>query len=116
MFKAITNLALIPANVSRFIRGGIISSLQSFYALGNKLESDLILISLKTLTNLTLENSDTFMLEFGSLIEPLLNFLDENQSTNAKMVAFIFETFTSLCRYQENRDLFIKNKGVEITL
>lgn len=117
MFKGIQNLALIPQNTQRFLAEDISGSLNSFYLNSQKqLKDSLILHSLKTLSNLTLENSEDFMREFGQLMPRLLAILEDSTRSDAEMLSFIFETFASLCRLEDNRKTFVQSRGVDIVL
>eukprot|EP01053_Blabericola_migrator_P003639 Blabericola_migrator_1__3638@NODE_208_length_11399_cov_361_320155_g179_i0_p1_GENE_NODE_208_length_11399_cov_361_320155_g179_i0NODE_208_length_11399_cov_361_320155_g179_i0_p1_ORF_typecomplete_len2709_score643_44KAP/PF05804_12/0_0098KAP/PF05804_12/84KAP/PF05804_12/3_5e02KAP/PF05804_12/0_94KAP/PF05804_12/5_2e02KAP/PF05804_12/0_043KAP/PF05804_12/0_00018Arm_2/PF04826_13/1_6Arm_2/PF04826_13/1_6e02Arm_2/PF04826_13/9_9e02Arm_2/PF04826_13/1_2e03Arm_2/PF04826_13/73Arm_2/PF04826_13/0_07Arm_2/PF04826_13/6_6 len=116
MFKGIQNLALLPQNTQRFLAEDVSGNLATFYNKSDSLPDSVVLHSLKTLSNLTLENTDVFMTEFGQLMPQLLSILEKGNRSDPEMLSFLFDTFASLCRHEENRKLFIQSRGVEIVL
>ncbi|EZG88185.1 hypothetical protein GNI_005330 [Gregarina niphandrodes] len=113
MFKAVGNLALVPSNVQRFLDGDIGGCMKIFYRRADSVPDELLLVSLKTLSNLTLENADAFMNHFGAILVPLIDIISSGKHNHAGLMAFMCDTFASLCRNVDNRKVFLSHQGVE---
>ncbi|EDO05668.1 uncharacterized protein BBOV_IV000700 [Babesia bovis T2Bo] len=116
LFKAISNLALYAANVTLFLDAGIE---QSFCAWLSNLDpsfSDVQLkIGLQTLSNLVMENKEGNMRKFSVLLMPVLHVMSQERQ-DSKVALLLFDILSSLCRSDENSELFLQNGGCELCI
>lgn len=116
MFKAIGNLALYPPNVTEFLEHGIEHTLVHFYKHCENTPDHLIETSLRTVSNLVMENTEAAMIRFGMILEPLLKMLQKGNRDTVSMLSMCFETLGCLCRLPENSRRFAKKQGIETVL
>lgn len=116
MFKAIGNLALYTPNVTTFLEEGVEKTFSHLYLNSDFIPDELLEVSLRTMSNLVLENTDEFMEKFGVVLVPILTMLQQTRRESVRMLALAFEVLGNLCRLPNNAKAFVENEGVETTL
>eukprot|EP01069_Polyplicarium_translucidae_P011790 Polyplicarium_translucidae@DN442_c0_g1_i1.p1 len=115
MFKAIANLALFPDNVALFLDGHIEDVLSHFYFNSDRVPDWLVDLSLRTVSNLTLESTDVFMKKFGILVEPVVRML-ELTDRDVPVMTLALGILANLCYCPENSEKFLSLNGLETVL
>eukprot|EP01071_Lankesteria_metandrocarpae_P007663 Lankesteria_metandrocarpae@DN4742_c0_g2_i1.p1 len=116
MFKAIANLALFTPNVTEFLRNGVENTFAHFYKNSEYMPDELLETSLRTMSNLVMENTDEYMTQFGVVLEPLLYMLKQGHRTSAKMFSLSFEILGNLSRLEANAQRFVAKDGIKTVL
>lgn len=116
MFKAIGNLALFTPNVDIFIAGHIEKTFADLYMKSDLLPDTLMEASLRTLSNLALENTKVNMERFGVCLTPILQMLNQGQRSSVKMFTLAFDVLGSLCRLPANSKQFLDQGGISVCL
>lgn len=115
MFKAIGNLSLYTTNIPMFLDGGIAKMLEQFFKQSHHMPDTLIETASRCLTNLVMENTTDFMEQFGVVVEPLINTLNErSQNTASEMFGYALQALAALSRHQRNAQDIIRLKGVQM--
>eukprot|EP01054_Gregarina_sp_Poly1_P008217 Gregarina_sp_Poly_1__8216@NODE_477_length_8073_cov_152_830877_g386_i0_p1_GENE_NODE_477_length_8073_cov_152_830877_g386_i0NODE_477_length_8073_cov_152_830877_g386_i0_p1_ORF_typecomplete_len2623_score466_04KAP/PF05804_12/4_4e02KAP/PF05804_12/1_9KAP/PF05804_12/0_0024KAP/PF05804_12/17KAP/PF05804_12/3_3e02KAP/PF05804_12/5_2e02KAP/PF05804_12/0_00038KAP/PF05804_12/0_014Arm_2/PF04826_13/0_05Arm_2/PF04826_13/2_5Arm_2/PF04826_13/77Arm_2/PF04826_13/2e03Arm_2/PF04826_13/5Arm_2/PF04826_13/7_6e02Arm_2/PF04826 len=116
MFKAIGNLALFTPNVQIFMDGQIEKTFAHLYAKSDRLPDNLIEASLRTLSNLAMENTEANMTRFGVCLPPILYMLKQGQRTSITMFTLAFDVLGALCRLPANSKNFLREDGIPTCL
>lgn len=116
MFKAIGNLALYTPNVDIFMAGNIEKVFAHLYSKSDRLPDNLMEASLRTLSNLAMENTETNMIRFGVTLPPILYMLSQGQRTSIAMFTLAFDVLASLCRLPANSKEFLRKDGISTCL
>eukprot|EP01053_Blabericola_migrator_P012968 Blabericola_migrator_1__12967@NODE_85_length_14814_cov_131_925612_g76_i0_p1_GENE_NODE_85_length_14814_cov_131_925612_g76_i0NODE_85_length_14814_cov_131_925612_g76_i0_p1_ORF_typecomplete_len2624_score585_46Arm_2/PF04826_13/13Arm_2/PF04826_13/13Arm_2/PF04826_13/0_17Arm_2/PF04826_13/0_13Arm_2/PF04826_13/20Arm_2/PF04826_13/2_4e02Arm_2/PF04826_13/1_1e03Arm_2/PF04826_13/1Arm_2/PF04826_13/5_6e05KAP/PF05804_12/9_8e02KAP/PF05804_12/0_005KAP/PF05804_12/34KAP/PF05804_12/35KAP/PF05804_12/3_4e02KAP/PF05804_1 len=116
MFKAIGNLALYTPNVTIFMDGQIEKTFAHLYGKSERLPDTLIEASLRTLSNLAMENTEANMTRFGVCLAPILFMLKQGQRTSTTMFTLAFDVLGALCRLPTNSRNFLKEDGIPTCL
>lgn len=116
MFKAIGNLALSQSNVKSFMEGKIDEVFADLYRKSDSLPDDLMSASLRTLSNLCMENTEENMVRFGKCLSPTLYVLAQGQRNSIAMFALAFDVLACLCRLPANAREFLSKDGIKISL
>ncbi|EZG69329.1 putative anonymous antigen-1 [Gregarina niphandrodes] len=116
MFKAIGNLALWTPNVDIFMAGKIHQTFAHLYQKSDRLPDSLVESSLRTLSNLAMENTTTNMVSFGITLPPILYMLKQEQRCSIRMFTLAFDVLGALCRHPDNSKRFLQEGGIPTCL
>lgn len=116
MFKAIGNLALYTPNVTTFLEEGVEKTFAHLYLNSEFIPDELLEVSLRTMSNLVLENTDEFMEKFGVVLLPILTMLQQTRRESVRMLSLAFDVMGNLCRLPTNARAFVDANGIETTL
>eukprot|EP00917_Polyrhabdina_sp_WS-2016_P004717 GHVP01010878.1.p1 GENE.GHVP01010878.1~~GHVP01010878.1.p1 ORF type:complete len:1102 (-),score=199.83 GHVP01010878.1:3916-6732(-) len=116
MFKAIANLALFTPNVEEFLDNGVELTFEHFYNNSSHMPDNLLAISLRTMSNLVLENTEEAMTQFGVVLEPILQMIQQSGRVDTVMYSLAFEILGNLCRLPENGNRFAMKGGIPAVL
>lgn len=116
MLMAIGNLALYVPNVNAFLEQEVEKTFAHLYANAEFLPDELLEVSLRTMSNLVLENTDEYMTKFGAVLRPLVEMLQRSHHESVKMLALAFEVLGSLSRLTLNADAFVDAGGIDTAI
>lgn len=114
--NAVGNLATYLPNIDRFLEERIEETFAYLYDNAEFIPDDLLETSLRTMSNLVLENTDDAMLRFGVVLTPILAMLQGARRESVRMLSLAFEVLTNLSRLPTNAEQFVVKNGIETTL
>eukprot|EP01054_Gregarina_sp_Poly1_P004505 Gregarina_sp_Poly_1__4504@NODE_241_length_10879_cov_245_316038_g212_i0_p1_GENE_NODE_241_length_10879_cov_245_316038_g212_i0NODE_241_length_10879_cov_245_316038_g212_i0_p1_ORF_typecomplete_len2605_score474_06KAP/PF05804_12/21KAP/PF05804_12/3_4KAP/PF05804_12/2_7e03KAP/PF05804_12/1KAP/PF05804_12/2_5e06DUF3361/PF11841_8/3_4e02DUF3361/PF11841_8/1_4e03DUF3361/PF11841_8/1_2e04DUF3361/PF11841_8/4_8e03DUF3361/PF11841_8/4_8e02DUF3361/PF11841_8/6_4e03DUF3361/PF11841_8/2_2e06Arm_2/PF04826_13/5_3Arm_2/PF0482 len=115
MFKAIGNLSLYTPNVREFLDGGINVTLQRFFEQSAQMPDSLIETACRSLTNLVMENDETFMQQFGIVLDPFMECLSLRQTNSSNdMFTYALTALGALSRHPDNAKTVMDRNCVSV--
>lgn len=116
MLQAIGNLALYKPNVQVFLDNEVEKTFAHLFENSRFLPDNLLLASLKTMSNLVFHHNDDCIEKFGITLVPLLTMLQQSTHKSIKMLTLAFEALGNLCRLPNNARQFVGKNLIQFLI